>query len=70
MDQVNSYPVIHNKKYRTRNLGTAPVLTYPTGYFDGVAANQRGGVGIYLLINQTHFFYIKLGCGHSTNTRA
>ena len=52
-----------------RNIGIAPVFTYPTRFFDGAAANQTGGVGIYLMINQTHYLYIMLGCGQS-NTRA
>ena len=68
-DQFISYPVIHNKKTRIRNIGNAPVFSYPTGFFYGVAVNQRGGDHIYLLISQTHFFYINLGCGHNSNKR-
>ena len=54
----------------TRNIGSAAVLAYPTGFFDGAAANQTGGAGIFLQIIQMHYFYIMLGCGKSTNTRA
>ena len=56
MRQVNAYHVSHSRKSRIGNIGNASVLKYPTGFFDGVAANQTGGASIYLLINQTHYF--------------
>ena len=31
---------------------------------------MRGGIGVYLLISQYHFFSLKMGCGQSSNTRA
>ena len=70
MHQVNAYQVSHSIKSRIRNIGSDLVLTYPTWFFDGATANQTGGAGIFLLISQTHYFYIILGCGKSTNTRA
>ena len=30
---------------------------------------KNGGAGITLVISQSHTFYIKMGCGHNTNTR-
>ena len=50
-------------------VGNAPDLTYPSCFFDGATTNNIGGDGIFLLINQSHFFCIKMGCGHNTNTR-
>ena len=39
-------------------------------FFDGAAANSMGGVGAVLYIGSDHYFFIQLGCGQSTNTRA
>ena len=50
-------------------IGHAPVLAYLVGFFDGVAANEMGGAGVFLAISHVHSFHIKLGCGSSTNTR-
>ena len=69
MQNVTNYLVLHSCILKVRNIGSALVLIYPTGFFDGVAANYIGGVGISLLINQSHRFDIKMGCGKSTNTR-
>ena len=33
-------------------------------------ANNTGGVGFTLSLNQSHSFFFKMGCGPSTNTRA
>ena len=45
-------------------------MVYPIGFFDGAFANNNGGTGVYLVISKEHFYYIKMGCGLSTNTRA
>ena len=68
LDYVLSFHVEENIS-RPQNIGPAPVVTYPSGFFDGATTKNLRGVGIYLLINQSHFFCIKLGCGLSTNTR-
>ena len=60
----------HSRKSKIRNIGSAHVLTYPIGFFDGAFANQTRGVGIFLSISRTHYFYIMLGCGKTTNARA
>ena len=55
---------------KLRNIGSALVLVYPYGFFDGAPVDQLGGAGIIIAINNVHTFYFKLGCGLSTNTRA
>ena len=50
-------------------MGPEPVIAYPFGFFDGVATSSIGGVFIYLSISHVHSFNLKLGCGHSTNTK-
>ena len=45
-------------------------MVYPIGFFDGVSTNNHEGTGVYLVISKEHFYYIKMGCGLSTNTRA
>ena len=70
MQHVSAYHVPHSRKHKVRNIGSAPILSYPTGFSDGAAANLTKGAGILLLISQSHHFNIKMGCGKSTNTRA
>ena len=54
---------------KVRVIGLAENLCFPHGYFDGEATNSMGGVGFTLYLNRDYFFY-KLGCGPTTNTRA
>ena len=61
-------PLIHKNKIR--NIGKSPTSVYPMIFFDGAAAKNLGGAGIYLWLNELHFLAFKLGCGSCTNTRA
>ena len=45
-------------------------LKIPLLFFYGVVADSLGGVGVCIWLNEQHSLSIKLGCGHSTNTRA
>ena len=66
---VNSYPV-PLKIHKTRNIGHKPLKCFPYGFFDGAAAENIGGSGYVIFINDSHFFSFSMGCGSSTNTRA
>ena len=57
-------------KSRFKIIGHAPVMIYPCGFFNGVAANSKGGIRVFIAINNSHVLSFKLGCGLSTNTRA
>ena len=46
------------------------MLSFPAGFFDGVSANNVGGVGAQLILSNDHHFCFKLGVGPSTNTRS
>ena len=43
---------------------------YPSGFFDGVAAEHIGGVGFVIFLSVDHFFSFSMGYGSSSNTRA
>ena len=64
---MHSYLVSDIKK-KIRIIGSAPILDYPYGFFDGAATVNMGGAAIFIAINNVHSFSIKLGCGISTNT--
>ena len=68
MELVASFLGPDNTK-KVRVIQLAENLCFPHGYFDGEATNSMGGVGFTLYLNRDYFFY-KLGCGPSTNTRA
>ena len=53
-----------------RDIGPVPDIIYPSGYFDGAAITNIGGVGFVLIISSSHFFHAKMGQSKSTNTRA
>ena len=61
MEQLQNFPVITHKHAKMRNIGLAPVIQYPSSFFDGASANMIGGVGVHLMIRQDHFFSIKMG---------
>ena len=56
--------------HKSRNPGPAPLKRFPCGYFDGAAAENIGGAGFVIFINDSHFYSFSMGCGSSTNTRA
>ena len=58
------------KTLKVRNIGPSPVLAFPCGYFDGATADNLGGSGFVIYLNEHHFFSFAIGCGHGTNTRA
>ena len=66
---IHSFPVPVKKK-KVGNIGLAPLLVYPVGFFNGATADGKGGAGIYLAFNSDPHFHINLGCGLSTNTMA
>ena len=67
--QVQYFPVACSKK-KLKDIGTAPTISYPYGFFDGVVANTIGEVGIQLAISPHHCYSLKMGFGLSSNTRA
>ena len=46
------------------------VLTWTIGFFDGASNHEHCGYGIVLVLNKDHYFYIYLGGGLGTNTKA
>ena len=58
------------KRPKARNIGDPPLKQFPMAFFDGAAADYKGGVGVCIWINEQHFIEMKLGCVLSTNTRA
>ena len=70
LEQLQLYPVHSQLKSKRRDIGLAPVLDFPVGFFDGASTNQMGGIGVYLLISHDHYICTKMGVGHSTNTRS
>ena len=62
MHNVHEYPISYTRRSSKINMGSPPI-------FDGAATGDNGGAGIFLLINQSHHYHIKVGCGSSTNTR-
>ena len=69
LEQLQLYPVHSQLKFKRRDIGLAPALDFPAGFFDGALANQMGGIGVHLLISQDHYIYMKMGVGWSKNTR-
>ena len=66
---INSFHV-PLKILKARNIGIEPLKCFPVGFFDGAAAQNIGGSGFVIFINDTHYFSFSMGCGRSTNTRA
>ena len=66
---LHYYPIL-GIKTKSRNIGIAPVMVFPCGFFYGAIAELEGGAGIFIAIISTHILSFKLGCGPSTNIRA
>ena len=58
------------KVKKPRAVGSGPVLVFPFGFFDGAAANNIGGVGFCLYLNESHSFEFSMGEGTCTNNKA
>ena len=56
--------------HKSRNPGPILEKSFPCGFFDGVAAENLGGSGFVIFINDSHHYNFSMGCGISTNTRA
>ena len=69
MNLFYAYPV-EEKGIVHCDIGSMPDVTYPSGYFDVVAASNIGGAGIIIYISSSHFFHVKMGYDKSTNTMA
>ena len=66
---LHTYPTFEfNKKVWV--IGPETVLVYPYGFFDGATIVKMGGADIYLAISNVHSFFLKMGCGHNSNTKA
>ena len=70
MLDVASHQVPQVNRSKVRLIGDPPAKKFPMVFFDGAAADSIGGAGVCIWLNDQPFLYIKLGCGHSTNTRA
>ena len=68
MSLLNDFSSTGKTKKTILVVGSALVLICLCCFFDGAAAISIGGVGIHLAINHLHFFNLKMGYGHSTNT--
>ena len=66
---IISFPV-PLKICKARIIGPKPTKCFPCGFFDGAAAENLGGFGFMIYINDMHFFSFSMGCGRSSNTRA
>ena len=66
---MHLYP-IEKKKIKLRIVGPGPTLVYPCGFFDGAAADYKGGAGFYLALNESHTFEFAMGGDLCTNTKA
>ena len=53
-----------------RAFGSCPALVFPYGFFDGAAANYKGGVIFCLVLNESHSFEFEMGALTCTNTKA
>ena len=54
-----------------RNLnGLSLEYDFPVGFFYGASTLCKGGVGVHLMISTDHYFFLKLGCGQSTDTQS
>jgi len=69
-EEVKTFKPPQKHKHRIRNIGKSPTSVYPMIFFDGAAANNMGGAGVCLWLNEQHLLAFKLGCGSCTNTRA
>ena len=69
-DEVKTFMPLQKHRHRIRNIGKSPTAVYPMIFFDGAAANNMGGAGFCLWLNEQHLLAFKLGCGSCTNTRA
>ena len=69
-NQLLHYPVKLQHNISRRNIGPAPTLNYPVGFFDGASTRNKGGAGIMLMLSLEHHFHFKMGLGISTNARA
>ena len=58
------------KKHKLWSIGPSPLKVFPCGFFDGAAAENIGGTGFVIYLNDVHFFSFSMGCGCSRNTRA
>jgi ribonuclease HI len=56
-----------------RKIAPPPVLNdhYPVGFFDGASQDggQKCGAGVFIKMNSSLSFRLKLNCGQGTNTR-
>ena len=58
------------KNKKIRQIGQAPVMNYPCGYFDGASITSSAGVGLCLFLKENHHLDIAIGIGGGTNTKA
>ena len=63
------YPSVIKIK-KSRPLGMGPVLHYTCGFFDGASSKMVGGVGLCLMLNESHHLEFALGAGPCSNTKA
>ena len=57
-------------KTKLRIVGPSPTLVYPCGFFDGAAADSKGGADFFFSLNESHSYEFAMGGGICTNTRA
>ena len=69
MSEVDTYLVRLSNKPNVRLIGDPLERIFPMVFFDGATAEQVGGDGACIWISEHHILSIKLGYGHSTNTR-
>ena len=69
MLDVASHQVPQVNRSKVRLIGAPTAKKYPMVFFDGAAPDSIGGASVCIWLNDHHFLYIKLGCGHNTNTR-
>ena len=62
------YPVPKLKK-KLRCIGISSQITFPCGFFDGVASRSIGDASFVLLMGNTHSLNFFMVCGLSTNTK-
>ena len=70
MLDVSSHQVPQANRSKVRLIGVPPAKKIPMVFFDGAAIDSIGGADVCIWLNDQHSLFIKLGCGHSTNTRA
>ena len=70
MDQLSKHKVKVFTKTSINLADLSPVFDYPVGFFDGASASCMGGVGVHIILNMDHYFFLKLGCDQSTNTQS